>query len=322
MDNLYKHSPYEGLVALRERKLGPSNGLGQDLESACADAERELGCVPSGRLRTYVLLSAAAAMLQRVRDASGVPLFIVKGGLIWQELLGSSARPTYDLDGTLTCGVDEFISRARESLVQPWGSLRGRIEEAITYEGLTVAHTLFRFNLVLSEKGEDIATIPCEGSFGEPDFMLKTYRYSAVAIDVVGLPVPDALWGIRLARGICSKLLNVTEPLTGPDGTRAGYQRPHRKAKHLVDAILLSCLCEEGTYCTYEELAETLKKRVVYENEARIACGYAPFDSPLRPLPYDDWAVEYLIAAIQSGLNLRYADALAEIGALFERLDP
>ena len=296
---------------------------GQDLDSACAYAKQELGCVPSGRLRTYVLLSAGAAMLQRVRDDEGVPLFIVKGGLIWQALLGSDSRPTYDLDGALTCDINEFVARAQESLAQPWGPLCGRIENLHVYEGLTVAHTLFLFNLVLSENGADIATLRCEGACNEPPFMLRTCRYPAAAIDAVGLPVPDALWGIKLARGICSKLLNTTEPLGFPDGTGpADYQRPRRRAKHLVDAILLSRLCAEGTYCTYDELAAALKERVAYENESRLACGYPPFESPLRPLPYDDWAVEYLIASIQCGLKLGYDDAIAELTALFERLDP
>lgn len=61
---------------------------------------------------------------------------------------------------------------------------------------------------------------------------------------------------------------------------------------------------------------------MAYENESRLACGYPPFESPLRPLPYDDWAVEYLIASIQCGLKLGYDDAIAELTALFERLDP
>lgn len=119
----FKHDPYGGLIALRSHMPSP----GHDLDSACAYAEQELGCVPSGRLRTYVMLSAGAAMLQRVRDDAGVPLFIVKGGLIWQALLGSNARPTYDLDGALTCDINEFVARARE---WPEAGLRRRDRRA------------------------------------------------------------------------------------------------------------------------------------------------------------------------------------------------
>lgn len=319
MVDTYKHSPFEGLVALRGRNVA----LDQGFDAACAYAERELGCVPQGRLREYVLLSVAAAMLQRVRDDDGAPLFIVKGGLICQALLGSNARPTHDLDGILACGLDEFVDLAQESLAQPWGCLSARIENARACQGLTVPHTLFRFRMVMSVDGADAAVIPCEGTLGEPSFMLERCAYPAAALDAVGLPVPDALWGTRLARAIWSKLLNIAEPYPPPGDARfAGYVRPVRRAKHLVDAVLLSRLCAEGPYCTHEELRDALEVHVAYENRLREMRGYPPFSRPLRPLPYDEWPVEYYIAAIQAGLYLSYEDALSEIGSLFERLDP
>ena len=317
MDSRYRHDPFSGLARLRENEANPCVGF----DAACAQAERELGCVPAGRLRQYVLLSAAAAMLQRVRASNGIPLFMVKGGLIWQMLLGSQSRPTYDLDGALACSVEEFIDQAQDSLSEPWGRLNAQIEHAHVARGRTVPHAIFHFDLAISTEGKRIATIPCEGTYGEPAFMREGRAYPAAAIDAVGLPAPDMLWGIKLARGICSKVLNTAEPYapTG-DPAYAGYVRPHRKAKHLADAVLLSRLCEEGTYCTYDELRVELQKRVAFENEARMLYGYPTFDHPLHVLPHKGWEVEYLVAAIQSGLALSYDDALAEIDGLFKKL--
>ena len=277
--------------------------------------------MPTGRLREYVLLSAAAAMLQRVRGEDGVPLFVVKGGLIWQVLLGNQSRPTHDLDGRLSCGVEDFVARAQESLAEPWGYLNARIEDVQIFRGRTVPHSLFHFDVVISADGEDIATVPCEGTYCEPDFMLEYRTYPAAAIDAVGLPAPEMLWGIKLARGICSKLLNTAEPYAPVDDPAfAGYVRPRRKAKHLADAVLLSRLCEAGEYCTYDELRIELGKRVAFENHMRSMHGYPLFDRPLHVLPYEGWPVEYLVTAIQSGLSLSYDDAVAEIEALFKKL--
>ena len=67
---------------------------------------------------------------------------------------------------------------------------------------------------------------------------------------------------------------------------------------------------------------DVLEERVAYENRLRATRGYPLFERPLRPLPFEEWPIEYLIAAIQSGSDLSYEEAIAEVCSLFERLDP
>ena len=315
----YRYRPYEGLATLRGREIDPGRGV----IDACEQADSVLGCVPSGRLHTLVFLAVAAAMMQRVRDDKGVPLFLVKGGLTWQTVLGDHARPTYDLDGSIGCSYDEFIGRAREALAEPWGCVSAVIENEHAFPANTVPYDLFFFNVHLSIDGTEVAAFPCEGSFNEPRFMLEPHAYPALALDVVGLPQPDALWGVTPVRGTGDKLFNLTEPLIPEGDPRyAGLVRPHRKAKHLVDAVLLSRLCGTDGLYTLDQLRTFVEARVAYDNDMRLKRGFVPFVRPLRFLDHEGWELEYLMSALQCGLDLSYDEAVEEISAFFERLDP
>ena len=315
----YKYRPYEGVEALRACGFIPRGSLGE----TCLEAERMLGCAPAGRLRTLAQLACAAAMLQRVRGNDGQPLMLVKGGLVLQVLLGAHARQTFDLDGIVRCEFDEFVGRAREALRGPWGCVSATIERARAYPGNASPSDLFELELTLSAPGDEPVRVLCNGTVEEPRATHAPWAYPALALDALGLPAPDALWGVSPAYCVADKLLSLSAPrYLSEEHEREGRVRPHTSAKHLVDAVWLTRLCEEGRLCGREELRQTLEELWAHDRDLRAQRGLAPLPRPLRPTAQEGWGLEYLKAAISCGLDLSVGEALAEVTAFMERIDP
>jgi hypothetical protein len=89
--------------------------LEQRLRNVIADtqlqqrARRQLG---------YVAL--AAALMRHARDQHDDPLFLIKGGVAVELLLGLRARATKDLDATARLTGEEIAPRLRAALAHGW----------------------------------------------------------------------------------------------------------------------------------------------------------------------------------------------------------
>ena len=313
----YVHRPYEGLASLR--------GAGFSF-SSIDRAQEALGCVPKGRLRRLVMLVCAAAVIQRVRDENGVPLALCRGGLVTQQMLGDYARPTPDIDTSINGSFDEFIDRFRVAVQEPFGPVRVQIEDAHARPKGEVPNDGYFMTLHLwidSNEG-DGAKEPfvahVEGNYGEPQSMLRVHRYPAAALDALGLPLPDALWGVAPERNVTDKMVCCVEPLIPDEARYAGLTRFHRRAKHLVDLVSFERLYREGHIPGAPALRESLLTRLAYENTKREAYGFVPLAFPVHVLPHDDWELEYYFAAIQAGIDVPYEKAIEIVDAWFAEL--
>ena len=311
----YRYRPFEGLASLQ--------GAGFGLETIDA-AQARLGCVPKDRLRELVMLFCAAAILQRPRDASGIPFFLNRGGLTLQYLLGDHARPTHDIDSSLRCGFEEYMDKLHDAVKEPFGPLRATIEDAHTFQSKGTPFNVFTMGMHLVSEDDTAAIRPytarIEGTFWEPSCMLEPHAYPAPALDALGLPEPDALWGVVPARFATDKMVSCAEPLVSDDPRHAGYVRPLRRAKHVADLITLRRMYKEGRLARACELRRQLDARIAYENGLRKGKPFVPIRRPLRVIPQADWESEYYVAAIQAGLDVSYEEAVREVDAWMAEL--
>ena len=311
----YKYRPYDGLASLR--------GRGYTLASVDA-AQARLGCTPNGRLRELVMLLAATAILQRPRDDTGTPLLLIRGSLPLQRILGDFTRPTHDIDASLRCGFGEYLDKLRDAMKEPFGSLRAEIEEVEVFASKGTPFNVFIMNMCLSGIDDMGAIKPytarIEGTFGELPRALKPHPYPSAALDALGLPEPDALWGVVPGRLATDKMVSCAEPLI-PDGPRyTGYVRPSRKVKHVVDLVTLGRRYHEGRFSSAEELREQLEARITYENDLRCGRAFVPLSRPLQVIPHANWESQYYVAAIQAGLDVAYEEAIREVDAWMAEL--
>src|SRR5699024_4104218 len=101
------------------------------LNTWIAQAQDRLGSAGS-RLGWLVAATVVSATLQRAVDASGSPLFLLKGGMMLQYRLPGMSRATQDIDGLIRGDIDKFVVALDQTLVDAWGPfmlVRGRIDD-------------------------------------------------------------------------------------------------------------------------------------------------------------------------------------------------
>jgi hypothetical protein len=170
----------------------------------------------SGRLGWLIASTVVVAALQRAVGSADTPTFLLKGGTYLQHRLGSSARPTKDIDGIISGDIDEFVRHLDSALTAPWGPLtleRGPIETIETPSRVVKPR---RFDVRLSHRGKvwrriQVEIAPGEGSAASENDVLPAPRLSHF-----GLPSPDHLLGIALRYQIAQKLHACTDPHDPP----------------------------------------------------------------------------------------------------------
>ena len=75
--------------------------------------------MPPLRLQRWLNAMIVTAVLDRVRDEDGEPIFLLKGGLA-MELRLQLARATGDYDAAFRARAEEAIDRLDEALAAPW----------------------------------------------------------------------------------------------------------------------------------------------------------------------------------------------------------
>jgi hypothetical protein len=118
------HIARELLVSDRRYETPPRNrrALEQRLRNVIADTQlqqrtrRQLG---------YVAL--AAALMRHTRDQHDDPLFLIKGGVAVELLLGLRARATKDLDATARLAGEEIAPRLHAALAHGWEGFTFRL---------------------------------------------------------------------------------------------------------------------------------------------------------------------------------------------------
>ena len=310
----YRHDPYHGLAT-----IDPADTAGLSLCDAIAYAEQKLGCVPAGRVEEVVSLYVTACILQRLRDQQGEPILIVKGGLVSQALLGEHARITPDVDAALRCSTDEFLQRLPEAFTEPWGKVRASLGEVVEspyglcpYEMLVLHVRLEADGCEPREVTVDILCGPTAKGFG-------ARPVNAPPLAGVGLPEPDDFWTITPEAVVTEKIAACVDVNVYDLDDAKLFPIHAIRAKHLVDLVWLSRMCEAGELSN-EEVFKEVEGLHRFSTPVRLERGYQPLPRPMRIAVWEGWRYVYLGAALQTGLDVSMEDAIHEVNCWLERI--
>jgi hypothetical protein len=80
--------------------------------------------MPPARLQRWLNAMIVTAVLDRVRDEDGEPIFLLKGGVAMELRLQLRARATNDYDAAVRARAEEVMGRLDEALSQPWNNFK------------------------------------------------------------------------------------------------------------------------------------------------------------------------------------------------------
>ncbi|MBR2834201.1 MAG: nucleotidyl transferase AbiEii/AbiGii toxin family protein [Coriobacteriales bacterium] len=310
----YCHDPYHGLTT-----LNPAHVAGLSLGDAIAQAEQELGCVPKGRLADLVMLFVTACMLQRLEDRQGEPLLVVKGGLVSQDLLGERARYTPDVDAALRCSTSEFLQRLPEAFSKPWGQVHATLGEIIESPYGWCPYEMLVVHVLLEADGCEPQDVTVDILCGPTAKNFSSRCSSVPALSGVGLPEPHTFWTITPEAVVTEKIAACVDVNVFDLDDKKLLPIHAARAKHLVDLVWLSRMCDAGILSN---------KKVVDEVEGLRRCstpvreerGFQPLPRMMRIKVWEGWRFVYLGAALQTGLNITMDEAVQEVNGWLERI--
>ncbi len=210
-------------MADRAKKLpGNVNHL-QRLIGADASARG----MPPARLQRWLNAMIVTAVLDRVRDEIGEPIFLLKGGLALELRLQLRARATSDYDAAFRARTEEVIDLLDEALVRPWNGfdLARDVPESIPNTQAV------RLRLRLSYKGRSWGSVQLEMAPVEGKMGLELDRVKAVQLDRLQVPLPEAVSCVSLRYQVAQKLHACTEVFD--EG------RENDRFRDLMDILLL-----------------------------------------------------------------------------------
>jgi hypothetical protein len=210
---------------------------------------REQGMVV-GRLQRWVWFMVVLAVLDRVRNEAGEPLFILKGGAAMELRLRLQARTTKDIDTIFRESTEQMLERLDEALQAGWNDF--------TFERTPPAPIKntrsVRLHIKLAYRGRRWGTVllevaPAEGEAGDDVEMLD-----AIAIEQFGLDGPTRVPCLGVRYQMAQKIHACTEP---PPNGKEENQRFH----DLLDLILLRELVNEDWAGVRAACVDTFKVR-------------------------------------------------------------
>jgi hypothetical protein len=163
--------------------------------------------MPPARLQRWLNAMIVTAVLDRVRDEDGEPIFLLKGGLAMELRLQLRARATGDYDAAFRVRTEEVIDRLDEALAAPWNNFdltRDAPEIIPNTEAV-------RIRLRLSYKRRSWGSVhlemaPVEGNMGR-----ELDRIEAMSLDPLQVPLPEAANCVSLRYQVAQKLHACTE---------------------------------------------------------------------------------------------------------------
>jgi len=187
-------------------------------------------------LRVTAALALAATLMRHARDEHDEPLFLIKGGVAIELLLGLRARATKDLDAAARIAVEDIAPRLRSALAHGWEGFTFRL---IGLEQVrdTAAH---RGDVKASYQGDPWSTVqfevsPTEGAAGHK---IHWTGNTFVAPERLGLPSPGELPLVTIAYLIAQKLHACTDH-TDPARPNAQHSGFDADALPIVDEAKL-----------------------------------------------------------------------------------
>ena len=219
-------------MSARRYDIPPKNrrALEQRLRNVIADTElqqrarRQLG---------YVALTAT--LMRHAKDEHDEPLFLIKGGVAVELLLGLRARATKDLDASARLTGEDIGPRLRAALAQGWEGFTFRLTKLERVRDTAA----LRGDIKVAYQGDPWSTVqfeasPAEGIAGH-EVQWTGNRF--VDPERLGLPSPGELPLVTIAYLIAQKLHACTDH-TYPE-------RPNDRYRDLIDLILVDRLMRD-----------------------------------------------------------------------------
>ena len=211
------------------RRPGNLSHLQRLANSAAAAAD-----VPVGRYQRWINTQILSAILDRVRDEDGDPLFTLKGGAAMELRLGLTARATKDYDAVFRARAEDILDALDRALTDDWQGFQIRRSEP---EQIRDTNAL-RMQIRLSYKGRSWGTVqlevaPSEGASGQ-----EIDRVSSRTLEPVQLESPDRIACVSVRYQIAQKLHACTQIYA--DG------RENDRFRDLIDLPLLRELLDDN----------------------------------------------------------------------------
>ncbi|MDR1186541.1 MAG: nucleotidyl transferase AbiEii/AbiGii toxin family protein [Bifidobacteriaceae bacterium] len=268
----------------------------------------------AGRRIGWMLASTVVVgALQRSLALDCQPLFLVKGGLYIELLLGLKARTTKDVDTLFRGNAEEFEQAVDQALAEPWGPFS---LERTAFERVMKARRLikpYRFDVKLIVRGKTWRRIQIETSFPEGRTGSSITPVPAPAIGFFGVKSPDEIAGIVMDYQIGQKVHAATDP----------HEPPHKTNDRVRDVIDL-ILIKENLYGDDPALSK-LKMACVDVFDARAAEAEANGDAPRRWPPVlvanDAWERAYPELAKSVGMMYGLQAAVGMVQDWIDAID-
>lgn len=270
------------------------------------EAENELGAGRSGRLSWLVASVVATAMLQKVVDEMGKPLFLLKGGTLLQHRLGLASRATKDLDGLVRADIDQFMTAFDEKMREGWGAVGFSRSEVTQIRVPGKAINPRQFDLALSLKGRTWRKVTVEISPDEGRAGSYMEEFPAPPLDGFGLPTPDELVGLAMCYQLAQKIHAASAPHNPPDYV-------NYRARDIVDILLIKRLTQEMGSPNLAEMKMAIEDIFAVRAQEAALAGRVAQELPPVFRAYSHWEVDYKVAADSAGIELGLEDAVARV---------
>lgn len=262
------------------------------------DYAREKG-VAASRLQRWIWFMIVLAVLDRVRDEQGEPLFLVKGGAAMELRFQLEARTTKDIDTVFREAMPSMLQRLDEALQAGWGDFSFERSEP---EVITDTRSV-RLAIKLSYRGKRWGTVqlevaPAEGRSGD-----DVERLDAIGIDQFGLEGPERIPCLGIRYQIAQKLHACTAPpLEGKD-ENPRFHDP-------IDLILLSDLvANDGWPLVRDACLDTFQVRGKHA-------------WPPELVIYPSWPAAFAALAQDQGFEITdIEDAARQVREMIERIN-
>jgi hypothetical protein len=163
--------------------------------------------MPPARLQRWLNAMIVTAVLDRVRDEDGEPIFLLKGGVAMELRLQLRARATGDYDAAFRARAEEVIDRLDEALAQPWNNFLLTRDAPVTIPNTQAV----RVRLRLSYKGRTWGSVQLEMAPVEGEMGRELDRVQAMSLDPLQVPLPEAANCVSLRYQVAIEAANESE---------------------------------------------------------------------------------------------------------------
>lgn len=301
----------QSLGGLKPKEKAP--GSARILNAWITQAQSSLGSA-GPRLGWLVAATVVSAALQRAVDASGSPLFLLKGGTMLQYRLPGMSRTTSDIDGLVRGDLDGFLTELDLVLGEPWGPLtlvRGDVEIIV------VPHRLVnprRFDMTVLLNGVTWRRVQVEVAPDEGQAGATPEQIASPSLAGFGLPSPEHLISLSLRYQIAQKIHAVTDPHDPPAAV-------NDRARDVVDLLLLRDLVASTGQPSLVEVRAAVEDVFAARAAEADATGGSPRAWPTQVTAHSHWAPSFARAAESAGLAISLTEAVDQANAWLTHIE-